>query len=56
MLKVEMALLVISLALITTPTVADGVRELDRCELEAERLVTVSPQNVPHLSRPMKVV
>jgi hypothetical protein len=52
MLKVEMgALLVISLALITTPTVADGVRELDRCELEAERLypapLTKSVQNSP---------
>jgi len=38
MLKVESAPLVSLLLLIATPTIADGIRELDRCELEAERL------------------
>ena len=53
MLKVEMAPLVTSLSLLltATPTVADGIRELDRCELEAERLyptpLTKSVQNWP---------
>ena len=38
MLKVELAPLVTLLLLIATPTVADGIRELDRCELEISGL------------------
>jgi hypothetical protein len=51
MLKVGMAPLVTLLLLIATPTFADGIRELDRRELEAERLypapVTSGVQNWP---------
>ena len=51
MLKVELAPLVTLLLLIAAPTVADGIRELDRCELEAERLnpapLTKGVQNWP---------
>jgi hypothetical protein len=51
MLKVETAPLVALLLLIATPTVADAIRELDRCELEAERLypapLTNGVQNWP---------
>jgi hypothetical protein len=43
MLKVELAPLVTSLLLIATPTVADGIRELDRCEFEAKRLYPAPP-------------
>jgi hypothetical protein len=43
MLKVELAPLVTSLLLIAAPTVADGIRELDRCELEAKRLYPAPP-------------
>ena len=50
MLKVELAPLVTLLLLIATPAAADGIRELDRCELEAERLYPAplkSVQNWP---------
>ena len=41
--KIELAPLVTSLLLIATPTIADGTLELDRCELEAERLNPAPP-------------
>jgi hypothetical protein len=43
MLKVELAPLVTSLLLTAAPTVADSIRELDRCELGAKRLYPAPP-------------
>ena len=43
MLKVEMAPTVIALLLIATPTVADVISELARCQLDAERLYPAPP-------------